>query len=188
MQKRRKMEGLRHKAEIDNIAKVLDLLQKHSKKIVWLEGNHENWVEQYLDKNPELEGLIEYQELLDLKDRGIKWVKLNHLHKVGHLYLTHGMYINQYHAKKHLDVLGCNVVYGHTHKSQMHSKNMVMLKTYKAWGLGCLCGKKPDYLRGKIGNWDTGFAVLYVATNGEFNLFPIDIIRNRFYFNGRSYS
>ena len=69
------MEGLRHKNEIKNIAKVLDYLQKYSKNVVWIEGNHENWVEQYLDKNPELEGLVEYTELLDLK-RGEKVLEI----------------------------------------------------------------------------------------------------------------
>ena len=83
--------------------------------------------------------------------------------------------------------LGCNIVYGHTHRSQVYGINMVMQKTLKAWGLGCLCNKKPSYLRGKAGSWDHQFAVLYVASNGEFNLYPIDIINNRFYFNGKSY-
>lgn len=187
LQKRRKMEGKRHKAEVALVDKELQFLEKHCKKIVWIEGNHENWVEQYLDKNPEIEGLVEYPELLRLKERGIKWVPWNTLHKVGHLYLTHGMYVNEYHAKKHLDVLGCNICYCHTHKSQTHTKNIVMQKTQKAWCLSCLCDKKAEYLKGKTGNWDEGFATLYVASNGEFNLYPIDIINNRFYFNGKSY-
>ncbi len=187
LQKRRKMEGLRHKREISLIDKELVFLEKHCGKIVWLEGNHCNWVSQYLDKNPELEGLIEYQELLHLKERGIEWVPFNELLKVGRLRLTHGYYTNEHHAKKHLNELGCNVVYGHTHKGQSATKNMITQKPIKAWGLGCLCNKKPSYLKGKRGGWNHEFAVLYVATNGEFNLYPIDIINNRFYFNGKSY-
>lgn len=188
LQKRRKVEGKRHLREIEVIDKELKFLEKYCKKIVWIEGNHENWVEQYIDKNPELEGLLEYPKLLNLKKRGIKWVPWNTLHKVGHLYLTHGMYINEYHTKKHLDILGCSVCYCHTHKSQTHTKNIIMQKTQKAWCLSCLCSKKAEYLKGKTGNWDEGFAVLYVASNGEFSLYPIDIINNRFYFNGKSYS
>lgn len=187
LNKKRKMEGKRHTNEIAMLAKELDYLQEYSGKVVWFEGNHENWVEQYIDLHPEVEGLIEYQELLDLKKRKIEWVPHNDLYKVGQLYLTHGMYIGEHHAKLHLTKLGCNIVYGHTHRSQVYGVNMVMQKPMKAYGLGCLCNKKPSFLRGKVGSWDHQLAVLYIATNGEFNLYPIDIINNRFYFNGKSY-
>ena len=185
LEKRRKIEGKRHKKEMAMVDKELKYLEKHTKEIIWLEGNHENWVEQYIDKNPEMEGLVEYQVLLRLKERGIKWIAMNDLYKLGDLYLTHGMYANLHHAKKHMEKLGCNICYGHTHMPQEYGCSMRMQKPLKAVCLGCLCGKKPDYLRGKHGNWRNGFAVLYVASNGEFNIYPIDIINNRFYFNGR---
>jgi|TARA_B100001971_G_scaffold193962_1_gene199516 hypothetical protein len=181
------MEGKRHGNEIAMIAKELDFLQKYSGKVVWFEGNHENWVERYVDTHPEVEGLIEYEPLLGLKKRKIEWIKFNELYRVGSLYLTHGMYVGEHHAKLHLTKLGCNVVYCHTHRSQVYGINMVMQNSLKAWGLGCLCDKKPSYLRNKAGSWDHQFAVLYMATNGEFNLYPIDIINHRFYFNGKSY-
>ncbi len=187
MDSKRKMEGKRHFNEINTLKRELDFIQKYSKEVIWFEGNHENWVEQYIDNHPEVEGLVEYPVLLDLKKRGIEWVKHNDLYRIGQLYMAHGMWIGEHHAKLHLSKLGCNIVYGHTHRSQVYGINMVMQKTLKAWGLGCLCNKKPSYLRGKAGSWDHQFAVLYVASNGEFNLYPIDIINNRFYFNGKSY-
>jgi predicted phosphodiesterase len=113
LEKRRQIEGRRHDAEIKILRKELDYLQAFSAQVIYLAGNHEDWCEQYLDHHPELEGLIEYPLLLDLKKRKIKWVKLNELYKIGELYLTHGMYINKYHAAKHLERLGCNICYGH---------------------------------------------------------------------------
>jgi len=141
-----------------------------------------------------VEGLVEYDRLLKLKKRGIEWVrqdngadKSHNLYKVGSLYLHHGLYTGEHHAKAHLTKLGCNIIYGHTHRSQTYCINMVMQRTIQAWGLGCLCNKKASYLKGKVGSWNHQLAALYMASNGEFNLYPIDIINNRFYFNGKSY-
>lgn len=187
LKKKRKCENKRHKKEIEVLKKELDFLQTHSKEVIWLEGNHENWVEQYLDRNPESEGFLEYTEALKLKDRGIKWVPHNKLLKVGKLYMTHGRYVCKYHAAKHADKIGGNVVYGHTHVRQTHGASRELVTEYAAWGLGCLCDKKPDYLRGKVGNWMHQFAILFVASTGDFNLYPVDIIHNRFYWGNKRY-
>jgi len=178
-----------HLAELEVLDKELTFLENNCGKIVWFEGNHCDWVNQYEAKNPATRGLLGYEKQLRLKERGIEWVprKRKKLYKVGKLHMFHGMYVNEYHAKKHLMKLGCSVVYGHTHVSQVHTNNQVMQRTHKAYGLGCLCNKKASYLKDLEGSWNHEFAVLYVATNGEFNLYPIDIINNRFYFNGKSY-
>lgn len=44
--KRRKIEGKRWRKELDVANRELDYLQKHSSKITYLAGNHEDWVEQ----------------------------------------------------------------------------------------------------------------------------------------------
>jgi len=184
---KRRIDSGSHKKEIAIINKELDFLTDHATCITWLEGNHENWTEQYLDKHPEMQGFIEYPVVCQLEERNIEWVKLNELYNVGHLQITHGFSCTEAHAKAHLLRLGCNVVYGHTHRSQTYTLNMAMQRTIKAWGLGCLCDKKPSFMRNKVAAWDHGFAVLYVADDGDFNLYPIDIVNGRFYFNGKSY-
>jgi predicted MPP superfamily phosphohydrolase len=187
LSKKRKMEGRRHKNEIDNVNKELDFLQKYCKKIVWLEGNHEDRVERYLDTHSEVEELIEYQHLCKLEERGIEWIPFNKLYQLGDLYMVHGRYTNQHHAKKHLERIGGNICYGHTHLPQVFGTNRELQKPYKSVGLGCLCDKKPEYLKGKEGNWINGFAILYMSTRGHFNLYPIDIIKGHFYTHGKNY-
>ncbi len=178
-----------HAAEIRVLDKELKFLEKHSGKIVWIEGNHEDWVNQYEAKFPKLRGTLTYETQLRLSERNITWIPRSRkkLLKVGKLHMFHGMYINEYHANKHLRKIGCSVVYGHTHVGQVHTNDQVMQRTHKAYGLGCLCNKKASYLKDLEGSWNHEFAVLYSATNGDFNLYPIDIIGNRFYFNGKSY-
>lgn len=188
LDKKRLIEGKRFDKECKLANQELNFLQKHSKKITYLEGNHENFVERYLDKNPELEGMLEIPKKLHLKERGIKWVKMNDLYKVGHCYFTHGMYSNKYHATKHLMTLGCNIVYGHVHRTQMDMVNMKMQEPVYAVGLGCLCGHKPHFMKNRHANWINGFAVMYYNTKTkDFNLYPINIIKDKFIFEGKEY-
>ena len=186
--KKRKMEGRRLNSEYKTANRELDFLQRHTGKTVYLEGNHEDRITRYLDKNPEMEGLIEPQIRLKLKERKIRWVKMNDLYKLGDMYFTHGMYTNVHNAKKHLQTLGCNVCYGHQHSTQTAMQNMAMQKPYMAYALGTLGDKKPDYLKNRPGNWINQFAVFYWDTKtGHFNLYPVNIIKNKFIWNGKQY-
>lgn len=186
--KKRLMEGRRYIKEVRCANKELDFLQKHSKKITFLEGNHENRIDRYLDKNPEMEGIIELKEQLSLKQRKIKWVPMNDLYKLGGMYFTHGMYTNKYCAQKHLETLGCNVCFGHQHKTQTAFQNMAMQKPIMSYALGTLGDKKPDYLKNRPGNWINQFAVYYYDDKSElFNLYPINITKGRFIFDGAEY-
>jgi len=188
MDKRLLMEGRRWKAELNFANKEMDYLQSKGGDIIYLEGNHEDRVTRYVQKNPEMEGLMEIPERLDLKGRGVEWVPMNELYKVGSLYATHGMYTNMNHAKKHLQMLGCNIVYGHQHGTQTAMQNMKMQKPHMAYALGTLGEMSPSYMKGKPGNWISQFATLYVDTKtGNFNLYPVNIINHAFVYGGKRY-
>lgn len=185
---RREMEGLRYRKEIDFAAKELDYLQTYCNDITYLIGNHEDWIEQFINKNPQVEGWFELKVALNLLERNIKLIPLNELYKIGKLFVTHGFYTNMFSTKKHLLTLGCNICYGHTHVSQVYMCNMKMQAPLKAWSIGCLCDFAPSYLKGKPANWINQFAILYVSSTGLFNLYPIDIIHNSFIWNNKKYS
>lgn len=187
--KKRLMEGKRFKKEIELANNELDFLQQYSKKVTFLEGNHEDRINRYLDKNPEMEGMIELELNLNLEKRKIGFYKMNELYKLGHMYFTHGMWTNKYNSNKHLTELGCNICYGHQHKTQTSFQNQAMAKPIMAYALGTLGDKKPDYLRNRPGNWINQFAIYYYNDqNGNFNLYPINIIGNKFIWNGKTYS
>jgi len=186
--KKRPMEGRRWKKEVVVANKELDYLAKHTKAITYIEGNHEDRINRYLDKNPEMEGMIELDDQLKLKDRKIKWVKMNDLYKKGDMYFTHGMWTSKYHANKHLMELGENICYGHTHKTQTAFQNQAMGKEKMAYGLGTLGDKKPDYMKNRPANWINQFAVFYWDDkSGLFNLYPVNVIKNKFMWNGKAY-
>ena len=186
--KKRPMEGRRYVKEITRANEELDYIQKYTKKITYLEGNHEDRVNRYLDKNPEMEGMIEIQEQLGLEERKIDWIKMNDLYKKGDMYFTHGLYTNLYNARKHLQTFGCNVCYGHQHGTQTSMQNMKMQEPHMAYALGTLGDKAPDYMRNRPANWINQFAVFYWDDkSGLFNLYPINVIKNKFFWNGKLY-
>lgn len=193
MDKKRLMEGRRFKKELDIANKELDFLCSNSKDkdnpIIYIEGNHEDRVNRYLDIHPEMEGMMELKEQLGIKKRKITWSDMNKMFKIGDMYFTHGMYTNQYSAAKHLQKLGCNICYGHQHGTQTYLQNMAMQKPYMAYALGTLGDKAPDYMKGKPCNWINQFAIFYWDTKtGHFNLYPINVISKKFIWNGKQYS
>lgn len=187
--KRKIMENQRFEKEIECANKELDFLQKFIEKVVYVNGNHEGRIDRYIEKNPELEGLLEVQNVLKLDERKIEFVPLNQLLKIGHCYFTHGMFTGQYHASQHLRTLGCNIVYGHKHQPQHCMTNMKMQKPIVAYGLGCLCELDQKYLKGLPPNWMNQFAVVtFDKKTGSFNVNVYNIINEVCLFDGKKYS
>lgn len=153
-------------------------------KKVLIEGNHEYRTERYADRNPELAGIVNVEEGLRLKDRGIEYVRFwskGDLYKIGKLYLGHGVYTVQNHAAKHVREYGCNLLYGHCHDIQAHyirrrgSNHPLM-----AQSVGCLCKYDQLYMRGRPMNWMLAFAVVMAFPDGSFQHQVVPIINGRF--------
>ena len=63
-----------------------------------------------------------------------------------------------------------------------------MQKPHMAYALGTLGNKKPDFMQNKPSSWINQFAVFYWDTKGgNFNLYPINVIKGRFFWNGKQY-
>lgn len=184
--KRRTQEGRRLKDEYDIANELLDQLtdavrvKNSSAGLVMLKGNHEWRVDRWVDRHPEVEGLIEVEHALRLKARGVKWVESyphGDLYQMGKLYALHGAYTNKYHAAKHLDEYGVNLIYGHVHSIQISSKPVFgeSHKTIEAISVGCLCDYDLPYIQGRPTKWQHAFAEVHVWDNGSFNVLPIRI-------------
>lgn len=182
-------EGKRFHLECEVASNELDYISEHSRRVTWLEGNHEYRVEKKILENPqENEGDLEIPIRLSLMKRNIKWVKMNQLYPVGNCYFTHGMWINGNHAKKHVTSLGCCICYGHTHNAQTYQLNMKMQEPFMAYGLGCLCNHEPFWLKGRHANWINQFATMYYNTkSGNFNLQPVNVIEGGFIYNNKQF-
>jgi predicted phosphodiesterase len=186
---RRLMEGRRLKRDYSELS---SLILKHRKlagnpKVIYFIGNHEDWVRDYIDQNPNMESFGEIENNLKGVD---EFVPLNKTYNVGKLYFLHGVYQNQYHAKKHVDNYKRNIIYGHTHTIQVHtSVSPIDRQDYHtAKSIGCLCIKNPKYMENRPSAWVNGFYVAYVdEKTGFFSDYQIVINNGSFIFNGKKY-
>lgn len=180
--KRRVMENQRYKLELDAGNDALDRLfapllalqerqrrSKHSQYtpiIVYLEGNHENRVDRYLDVEPVMEGQIGIYKDLYLEDRGIEYIKYKDHYEINGVLFTHipiqanGKAIgNPNVAQKALKLYNGSIVFAHTHTLDTageHRHGAAHLN--QALCAGCFFehvdeyakGSRTDYWRGVI--------------------------------------
>ena len=178
----KKIRNKTFRKDYDLGKRELDFWQKICPSVLVLQGNHDERVDRLILREPRWEGVIEVEEELDFKERGINYYRqIEPPVKLGHLHLIHGWYHNIHHARKHLDEMGGNVCYGHLHTFQTFSRRLPAYnEEIAAWCLGCLTDKQPDWVKGRPTRWSNGFAVVYLGEDGNFNLYPIRIINNQF--------
>ena len=189
--KRGALEGQRLLADYAGFNQILDRhvsLVPDAKVILFL-GNHEDWVRQYIDVHPEVEGMLEVERGLRLRERGFTVVPHRQTYRIGKLWYIHGDFVNDYHAKKMATVYHRNLIYGHTHDIQSYtiSSPLDIQDKVMAQSIGCLCNVNPHYMQGKPNRWQHGFHVAYIRPNGDFSGYTVPIVRGQFTFNGKTY-
>ena len=169
-------------ADYDLGNKELDYWQKLAKKIIIRQGNHDRRVDIVVDKNPILEGMIEVEKNLDYKGRKVEYYKETDMPtQLGNVYFIHGWYTNIHHAKKHVEKMAGNIIYGHTHQVMSHTLILPAFnKEISAWSMGCLTDKNPEWRRGVPTAWAHAFGILYLDDDDNFNLYTVRIIDYKF--------
>ena len=157
---------------------------------LFIEGNHERWIDLALSKMPELfDGLAELgldinvKKLLALDKFGYDFFELNHLVQIGKAHFTHGIYTGGSYAKKHLDVFNTNIYFGHMHSTQTHNKTSID-GPIEAASLGCLCRLDAKFLRGKPNDWEHTFGVFEFRRDGNYTFYRPRMIDGQFSYNG----
>ena len=148
----------------------------------FIQGNHEVWLDEFVEKHPYLSHYMT-KEALNLNERGYEyWEYLSDDKlKIGKLNFAHGYYVPIHHAKKHLAQLKENVIYGHTHDLQRFTETGLG-GTQSAWSLGCLKdmrSEKNKWLKGNLHNWNHAFAIVDWFGNGDFKVEVVEIINGR---------
>ena len=195
-------EGKRIKKEYEafdnDILTPLEKLLPKDCDRVFMGGNHEDWINGLIERNPQLEGLVEVELALNLKKRNwewIPWIKYDEdtgnyergIKRYGKLLVFHGQYTNKYHSAKTADTHSKSCVYAHTHDVQLYTK--VTVDDYKGYhtaqSIGCLCNTSPDYMRGRMNRWVNAFGIIYMQEDGHYNIYVPIIINGKFVFNGK---
>ena len=144
------------------------------------------WLEQYIDKIPELEGFAEIERNLNLKDWEI--IPYRQTVKVGKIYFHHGEYTGKHHASKMVDTFERNIVYGHLHSQQSYTKvTPIDCQPHTAISMPCACEVNPQYMKDRPSAWVNGFGVFYIHPDNNFNIYPVISSNGHFVFQGEYY-
>jgi predicted phosphodiesterase len=111
--------ALKLKEEIEATKEALDqVVSIGAKNNVFVSGNHEDRLERYLrDKAPELFNFISIPKILELKEKGFKYIPYKQAYKIGKLNVTHDTGVaGRYAHYKALDTFQHNIIIGHTHR------------------------------------------------------------------------
>lgn len=144
-------------------------------QIIFIKGNHEDRLERYLKKNPELFSLdaLKLPNLLRLREFNIGYEPK--AFKLGSLKITHGSIVRKfsgYTAHAELDRNDCSGISGHTHRGGVYYRQTP--SRYLAWYEGfCLCDTHPFYVDNP--DWQQGFLYGYVNKD-SFAVNPIPIV------------
>ena len=176
--------------DFDLVNREYDWWLERTAKFYQIQGNHDERTERVSASAPMFSSLIDYARVFDYAGRGISYTRLvDPPLKIGKLSLIHGWYTVKYHAFKTLMALGGNVAYGHMHEFQTYSHKFPATdQEIQAWCIACLNDVNPEWKKGCPTGWQNGFAVIDMADSGDFNLYPINIIGGKFYFEGREYA
>jgi predicted phosphodiesterase len=180
--------------DIDGLHEVLvdtrDKLQ--DTEMIFLEGNHEFRMTKYKwtqCKEMTYIRALGLENLLGLVDLEMKWIPYTKYWQYKKIYFVHGDVISKhsgYTAKQMLDKWGCNIVFGHSHRTGKHN-HTTMNGNQGAWESGCLCDLNPEYIKGKA-NWQHGMSVVEYYKNKIFYVHNIDITNYSFLYNGKYYT
>ena len=161
----------------DNALRAVGCTNKHM-----IEGNHDDWLNSFVDEFPYLPE-YKFKNVMNLKERGYKYYPYGHLMQIGKLFFYHGgHYSTVNHTRQHVQNLGKNIVYGHTHDVQRHTLTKLDSGTIAAWSMGCLknmSGDKNKWLRGRLHNWCHAFGIITWQSNGNFQIEVIDIQKGK---------
>lgn len=185
-------EGLRLKLDMEGLRKDLlaPIESLRPKRMVFHVGNHEDWLEDFVDEHPGVEGIVDLRQGLGL-GRAWEFIPQGQHSKLGKLYFVHGDQIrsSQYSARWAIEAYEKSIRFGHFHRAQLHTKISALDQKDMRTGMGvpALCRRDPGYGKGAPNQWAEGFLWGYVFEDGSFSDYLTFIVGNRFVANGRVY-
>jgi predicted phosphodiesterase len=182
------------KKDLDSFnTEVLQPIEKRVKGVrVWLTGNHEDWAQQLIEEQPELEGLLDFPAYLKLEERGWKVFPQGGLFKHGHANYMHGDVLpgtGVRACQKALDIYVSSMIFGHGHTAASATKTLPHAAKwkYQAWSMGCVGRLDHHYLKKAPTGWVNQIGITEFYGKGFFNHYPVTVINGRFAYSGKVY-
>lgn len=160
------------KSECSVVAKMLDVLQRHFSRVVWISGNHDTpRVAKFLPNCPfEYRPHFDIKKELELEKRGIPLLEYGDwLDITPALTITHSNWHNATCLKKNFEACGKNVIISHVHRHEVKAFITRGVTKY-ATSLPSMAYLNPEYMRNSENNWANGFGELNLYGN-EYSLY-----------------
>ena len=178
--KRRKRPPLEYQVELidKEIIDVVSWMDVHDeacdkagvKSKIIMKGNHEVWLDNFVEENPFLTGYT-FEQIVKRRKCGSKVLMHGAYHKLGKLALYHGdHYSGQNHGRAHVLNLGVDVMYGHHHDISVYSKANFN-GPVTAYSIGCLKDLSYEankWLKNRKHKWKNSFAIVSLVKNDFF--------------------
>jgi Icc-related predicted phosphoesterase len=183
-----------YKEDLDGFVKdILDPLEERLPRgclKVMLFGNHERFLEDLLDEQPELEGAIGIAENLHAKERGWKVIPVGGHYKLNNVVLMHGDQVGSgMNVAQKMVNETCRIsLMGHVHRFSGFTK--IGVEARDKWvgiTLPCLSTLAPEYAKGKHNAFIHGFGIVESWGKHKVNIYVPIITKGQFSFNGRIY-
>ena len=178
--------------ETDAANDALDQLDKFDvRRKIYIRGNHEDWMDQFLANNPALIGSLSLEQSLKLKERGWQDVPYRSETKIGKLWLTHDLDNCGVNAHRQaMNKLGASSVIGHTHRMGYEVRGRITGKPMVSAMFGWLgdANKITYRSRGSVTHEHAlGFGVGLKEPNGVVHLEPCPIVNGSVKVFGKIY-
>jgi len=193
--KRLEMEGRRLAHDFECANGILDRICDFTrKKVVFQPGNHDDWMNSYIQENPALEGLLNQDKMLHFKEREVQNLEYGKVYRVGKAAFAHELLRNRrtfttkYHAARMSDDYGKSIFYGHFHTFQGFTRVTYDSNPNMAIGIGCLCDLNPGWLRNSPNAWVNQFLFMEFDGAGHFTWYAPVLINGKFLYGGRTFT
>lgn len=192
-----KVEGVKLKDDLVGLEReVMTPVQAlRPDRVVWLLGNHEDWIQQHIDSFPGLEGMLDLGDEYGFgggKGPRQSWIvrPRGSVEKLGKLHFIHGDQLKTANPAKYaVETFERSIRFGHYHRFQAHSKASALDMADVRTGIcvPALCRKGQGYTNGAPSPQATGFLWGYVLPDGTFNDYVSFIVNGKFVANGKVY-
>lgn len=172
--------------QADILDKIEAAIPKNCKRWFMI-GNHEYWIERLVDDNPQLEGLVEVENNLNLANWQI--IPFNEALSIGEANFIHGVYCNKYHAEKNVRIYNKHLFSGHLHTNQVFTVvSPINNLPRQGVSVGCLCNQNMAYMHNKPSAWMHQFMYWYELADGTFRYYLVTVLNGIAVINNKVYN
>jgi hypothetical protein len=191
--KHRQTEGLRILADAVELNRevLAPLKALGADRYVYIPGNHEDWLEDLMEEDPALDGLLALDHLLDLRGWEVPEFDSDKVVHEGKIHFIHGHQVKggEHVAKNAVIAYERNIRFGHHHTYQLYTKNSALDARHPKTGVAvpCLCARGPKYGEGSPNRWVQGFNFGEVDPGGNFTDYVAIVTDGKTVWNGKTF-